>query len=149
MMKFVVRHVFAAFCLAAVESCAQAQTGTIRGFVTDAADGQALQGVNVGAMDATGNLRGSVTDDDGFFIIIRLPAGRYILRASYIGYQTAADTLVLAPGGTERLALALVQGIALEELVVEVEREGGAILAAGLQTVRPRDVDLVPAPMCP
>ena len=97
-------------------------------------------------MDATGNLRGSVTDDDGFFIIIRLPAGRYILRASYIGYKTAADTLVLAPGGTDRLALALVQGIALEELVVQVEREGGATVAAGLQTVRPRDVDLVPAP---
>ncbi len=123
-----------------------AQTGTVRGFITDSSDGQALQGVNVGVIDPTGALRGSVTNDDGFFIILRLPAGQYILQVSYIGYETVLDTLLLAPGGTERLAIALRPGVALEELVVEGEREGGATVAAGLQTVRPRDVELVPAP---
>ena len=34
----------------------------------------------------------------------------------------------------------------MQELVVEGDREGGATISAGLQTVRPRDVDLVPAP---
>ncbi len=136
----------ALIALVLAAASASAQTGTIRGFVTDASDGQALQGVNVGVLDVSGSLRGSITDDDGFFIILRLPAGRYILRASYIGYESAVDTLDLAPGDTERLSLALVPGIALEELVVESEREGGAMVAAGLQTVRPRDVELVPAP---
>ena len=129
-----------------IVNLAMGQTGTVRGFITDATDGQALQGVNVGVMDPTGALRGSVTDDDGFFIILRLPPGQYILQASYIGYEPATDTLLLAPGGTERLAIALVPGVALQELVVEGERAGGATVGAGLQTVRPRDIELVPAP---
>ena len=64
---------------------AQAQMATVQGFVTDASDGQALQGVNVAVIDAMGDLRGGVTNDDGFFIIIRLHPGRYILRVSYVG----------------------------------------------------------------
>ncbi len=123
-----------------------AQTATVRGFITDAQDGQALQGVNVAAIDVAGNLRGSVTNDDGFFIIVRLPAGRYVLRVSYIGYETVRDTINLEPDGTERMAISLTPGVALDELVVEGEAEGGATVIAGLQTVRPRDVDLVPTP---
>lgn len=125
---------------------AYGQTATIRGFITDATDGQALQGVNVAVTDVSGNLRGSVADDDGFFIITRLQAGRWYLRATFIGYEAWRDTLDLAPNATARLSIALSPGMEMEELVVESEREGGATVAAGMQTVRPRDVDLVPAP---
>ena len=37
-------------------------------------------------------------------------------------------------------------GVEMETLVIEGEREGGAMVAAGVQTVRPADVDLVPTP---
>ena len=72
------------FCIPKTE----AQTATVRGFVTDASDGQALQGVNVALRDVTGNLRGDIADDDGFFIVVRLQPGRWFLRASFIGYET-------------------------------------------------------------
>ena len=89
-----------------------AQTASVRGFITDASDGQPLQGVNVALEDAAGALRGAVTDDDGFFIIIRLAPGRYTLRASFIGYETARDTLNLEPGGTiTRTPLSAVAGL--------------------------------------
>ncbi len=136
----------AAILLALPLAEAHAQKATVRGFITDASDGQALQGVNVGITDATGNLRGSVTNDDGFFIIIRLAPGQYTLQASFIGFETALDSLSLEPGGTVHLAIALEPGLALEEVVIEAERDGGAMVTAGLQTVRPRDVDLVPTP---
>ncbi len=124
---------------------AQAQDATVRGFVTDAADGQPLQGVNVAVMDQTGALRGNVTDDDGFFIVVRLAHGQYTIRASYIGYLTVVDTLILEPGSTHRMRISLEPSVELGgEVVVEAEREGGAMVAAGLQTVRPRDIDLVP-----
>ena len=123
----------------------RAQTASVRGFVTDAGDGQPLQGVNVAVEDAAGALRGAVTDDDGFFIIIRLAPGRYTLRASFIGYETARDTLDLEPGDTITRTLIMQPGeAALDEVVVEADREGGATVAAGLQTVRPKDIDLVP-----
>ena len=108
-------------------------------------DGQPLQGVNVALIDLSGELRGGVTDDDGFFIVVRLQPGQYTLRASYIGYTTILDTLILEPNASERLTLRLQPSEELsDELVVSAEREGGATIAAGLQTVRPRDIELVP-----
>jgi len=124
-----------------------AQTASVRGFIIDESDGQPLQGVNVGLEDATGALRGAVTDDDGFFIVIRLAPGRYVLRASFIGYETTRDTLNLEPGGTITRRLIMRPGeAALGEVVVEADREGGATVSAGLQTVRPKDIDLIPTP---
>ncbi|MYG44013.1 MAG: TonB-dependent receptor [Rhodothermaceae bacterium] len=133
---------FFLFCVPQVS----AQTASVRGFVTDASDGQALQGVNIALRDATGNLRGGSTDDDGFFIVVRLQPGRWFLQASFIGYETFADTLDLTEDRTERLSISLRPGVELDAVVVEGEREGGAMVAAGVQTVRPADVDLVPTP---
>ena len=122
------------------------QTATVRGFVTDASDGQSLQGVNIAVRDNSGNLRGNVANDDGFFIITRLQPGRWYLRATFIGYETWLDTLDLAPDMTARLSIALSPGMEMQEVVVEAERESGVTIAAGTQTVRPRDVNLVPTP---
>ena len=124
---------------------AGAQDATVRGFITDASDGQPLQGVNVAVIDQTGILRGDVTDDDGFFIVVRLAPGQYTLRASFIGYVTVTDTLVLEPDDTHRVRFSMEPGIEMgEEILIEADREGGATAAAGLQTVRPRDIDMVP-----
>ncbi len=135
-------------CLLLISLCAvsaEAQDATVRGFITDATDGQPLQGVNVAVIDQTGALRGNVTDDDGFFIVVRLAHGQYTFRASYIGYMTVVDTLVLEPGSTHRMRISLEPSVEFGgEVLVEAEREGGATVAAGLQTVRPRDIDLVP-----
>ncbi len=122
----------------------QAQTSSVRGFVTDASDGQPLQGVNIALRDVSGNLRGGVADDDGFFIVVRLQPGQWFLQASFIGYETYGDTLFLSDDQTYRLSIALRPGVEMEAMVVEGEREGGSMVAAGMQTVRPADVDLVP-----
>ena len=128
-----------------VAVAASAQSATVRGFITDASDGQPLLGVNVAVIDQTNSLRGSVTDDDGFFIVVRLAPGQYTLRASFIGYSTVLDTLVLEPDDTYRANFSMepIETVG-GEVVVEAEREGGATVTAGLQTVRPRDIELVP-----
>ncbi len=124
---------------------AQAQDASVRGLITDVADGQPLQGVNVALLDRDGTLRGNVTNDDGLFIVVRLLPGEYVLRASYIGYQTFVDTLQLGPGASHRMRIVMATSTAIgDELLVVAEREGGATVTAGIQTVRPRDIDLVP-----
>ncbi len=134
--------------LMAYAAPAWGQSATLRGFIKDAADGQPLLGVNV-ALTGGGELYGNATDTDGFFIISRLPPGRYAVRVTYIGYEGYADTLDLAPGQflTYNLELSGSQA-ELGEVVVESEREtaGAASVTAGLQTVRPEDIKLVPAP---
>ncbi len=124
------------------------QGAQVRGFVSDAANGEALVPVNIILEDERGDLRGAATDNDGIYSITPIPAGRYIFRASFIGYRPYVDTLQLRAG--QRITLNFVpeeNAAVLEEVVVEGELETGAAnVTAGLQIVRPQDIEVIPAP---
>ncbi len=133
-------------------SAAAAQTATVRGFVTDEADGQPLIGANVSlqalsAQGAPGAVRGAATDTDGFYAVVGLEPGRYALRVSSVGYEALVDTLAL-PSGVRALDVALAAAAAeLAGATVEGDREASAAnLDAGLQRIRPVDVRSVPSP---
>ena len=127
-------------------SVAQAQTASVRGFVTDASNGEALQGVNV--VVETPAPFGAATDSDGLYVVAGLTPGRYVLRASFIGFRTYVDTLQLAQRDVRTLNIALEPSEEeLGEVVVEAEQEGQAAnLTAGLQTIQPYDIEQVPGP---
>lgn len=59
--------------------------GKISGTITDRETGDALPGANV---FIDGTTLGAATDVEGRFIILNVPVGTYIVRASFIGYQT-------------------------------------------------------------
>ncbi len=125
---------------------AQAQRAALRGFVTDEASGQRIPGVNVALQDADGALYGAATDLDGFYTVAGLVPGRYVLRVSFIGYQTVTDTLDLEPG-VRQLDVSLVEATAqLGEAVVSERTSGAANVTAGLQRIRIEDVRSVPSP---
>lgn len=125
---------------------ALAQTGTVRGFITDVASGQPLIGVNVLATNTDGEGRGAATNVDGLYTIADLPVGTYVLRVTYVGYQTIRDTVRVAEG-TELRSYELVEGTELGDVSVTAERPGGAAdVTAGLQRIQPQDIELVPAP---
>lgn len=141
--------VAAAFMLVFIfSSHSFAQTATIRGFVTDAANGEALQGVNMVLDNGEGGFYGTVTDNDGIYTLSRVPPGRFVFYASFIGYQTYQDTLLLRAGTIESINIKLaLTDTELGEVYVEAESYGGsARVTAGLQSVRPQDIELVPAP---
>lgn len=66
---------------------ALAQSGKLRGQITDQETGEALVGANV---IVVGTSYGAATDVNGEYIILNLVAGTYEVRASYIGYQAKA-----------------------------------------------------------
>jgi len=125
-----------------------AQPASVNGFVTDAANGALLELVNLSLQDDEGALYGAVTNRDGLYLIPRLTPGRYRFKASFIGYETYTDTLTLAAGERRILNVALTGAEAtLGEVLVEAEAASGATrVTAGRQTIRPRDIELVPAP---
>lgn len=126
----------------------RAQSGTVRGFVTDRADGLALPGATV-LLEPLGGGRsyGSATDSDGLYVVARLPSGRYRLRVSYVGYALHQDTVDVRADGVLRHDVALRPSDAtLDELVVEGERPREAEYEAGLRRVDPADVERVPVP---
>ena len=143
-----IRHVLLLLTLSAWTGTAIGQTASIRGFVTDADDREPLVGVNVVLESDTGGLRGGVTDGDGIYNLTRIPAGTYVLRFSFVGYTAWSDTLVFRTGQRLNLNIALrASSEMMEEAIVEAESETGAArITAGLQTVSPRDMDLLPTP---
>ncbi len=61
-----------------------AQTGKIRGKVTDRETGDALPGANVVVV---GTSLGAATDVSGEYVILNVPVGTYAVKAAYIGYR--------------------------------------------------------------
>ncbi len=134
--------------LACVTPRADAQTAALRGFVTDLADGEALPGVNVVVEDAAGETQGAATDINGLYYLPTLPPGRYTLRATFLGYAPYVDSLALEPGEVRQLDIELNTGdVELDAVTVESERTSGAAnVTAGLQSIRPEDIELIPTP---
>lgn len=126
---------------------ARAQTGVLRGFVSDEADGTPLIGANVVLESSTGRVTGSATDTDGVYAISGLQAGRYALRATFLGYQPFTDTLLIEPGVRSYNIELTPDESELGEVLVESERTSGAAnVTAGLQRIRAEDIELVPTP---
>jgi len=132
-----------------VLTAAPASAQTLRGFARDAEDGLALVGVNIALNDGAGGLYGNASNLDGFYTVSRFPAGTYTVTASYLGYRTHIDTLTFAVDEVITYNVELEpQSETLDEVVVEAESEtaGAAAVAAGLQTILPRDIENIPTP---
>jgi Carboxypeptidase regulatory-like domain/TonB-dependent Receptor Plug Domain len=72
------------FLLLLLPAMALAQSGKLRGQITDQETGEALVGANI---IIVGTSYGAATDVNGEYIILNLIAGAYEVKASYIGYQ--------------------------------------------------------------
>ena len=77
---------------------ASAQTGLVRGTISDAITGEALiqAAVIYGAGDSS---MGVLTDFDGFYTI-ELTPGKYSLRVSYVGYEPMVKEVNVAVSST-------------------------------------------------
>ena len=112
------------FIMGMVSSASYGQTGDIKGVVTDL-DGKPLPSVNVILLGTT---IGSATDENGEYLIQRVPVGSYRVRASMLGYERQSLDIVLESGQTaillfELRAISLTSG----ELVVTASRRSQLI----------------------
>ena len=100
----------------ALPGAAQAQTGTITGTVTDAASTRAMGSVQV---HVVGTGLGTLTRDNGRYIILNVPAGIHTVRAVSIGYGQTDVEVTVSGGGTAQQDFALrAQALGLDEIVV-------------------------------
>ncbi|MDZ4700757.1 MAG: TonB-dependent receptor [Rhodothermales bacterium] len=139
---------FALFILACFIPTAIAQPSVVRGFVTDAATEQSLQGATVVLRNDAGAFFGVATDGDGYFILNRIPAGDYAFQVSFIGFVPHETALTLGAGEARRITIALAARQAeLGELLVEAEVETGvSTVTAGLESIAPAQIERVPMP---
>ena len=100
-------------------------TGSITGTVVDAKDKLPLVGA---VIQIVGSSRGSVSDDNGEYLIINVDVGTYELEASYIGYSSQKQSGVRVSVDTKtkvnfELAVAGNE-IKTDVIVIQAERKG-------------------------
>ncbi|MFU8859746.1 MAG: SusC/RagA family TonB-linked outer membrane protein [Cyclonatronaceae bacterium] len=122
---------------------ALAQSGVLRGVVTDAETGESVPGANVLIADLG---RGASSDIDGNYRIENLPAGNHVVTVSFLGYRTFRETVAITAGQTTVLNLSLQIGtIGLDELIVSgyavtTKRE----VTGSISSVRAQEIQDVP-----
>lgn len=107
----------------------RAQTGRIRGIITDAKTNEPLIGASV-LVEGTTN--GAAADLDGNYVIQNVSAGTYVLRASYVAYRPLIIENVVVENGNETVLNFAMEtdDVSLEEVVVvaTVRKESERIL---------------------
>lgn len=111
------RSLPSALALAAITAAAlSAQTGTLAGKVTDAANQQPLADVRVTVI---GTALSTQTNAEGDYRLTNLRSGRLTIQVFRLGYRTGGDTVRIVAGQTATLNIRLSQSlVTLSELVI-------------------------------
>jgi len=97
------------------------QSGKIRGVITDAETGEPLMGANVLVQ---GTMLGTATDEDGEYMILNVPVGRYDIVATYMGYQKVTIENIIVTNGLSTYRDVEMPKVVLEgqEVVIVAEK---------------------------
>ena len=108
-------------CLFLLPLGLMAQTGKIAGKVVDRETGEPLIGANV---IIVGTSLGDATDLDGNFVILNVPIGKHVLKASYVGYKdiTIKNVLVSSNRTTDVNFRLPSEAFKVEEVVIVRKR---------------------------
>lgn len=110
-------------------AAADAQVGTVRGTVTDAASGQSIPDALV---EVEGTRLSVSVDRDGGFRITNVPAGDQVLVARRLGYAPSRRSVTIGAGAEIQVDFELrVAAIQLEQMVVTGTAGGAQIRTIG------------------
>ncbi len=105
-----------------------AQTGTVRGQVTDKESDEGILFANVvlvNAKDST-QMMGMPSSDSGSFVFRRVPAGRYFVQAAVLGYHRANSEVFSIDGAHRQIDLGKIgmtsSTVQLEKVVIRAKR---------------------------
>lgn len=98
-----------------------AQSGTLSGRVIDEANLPLA-----GATLVIDGVKGSITDENGNYSFLNLPAGSHTLNVSFIGYNNLTEEVEIVDGKTTVLDIQLNPGLDLQEIVVTSQLRGQA-----------------------
>ncbi|MFW6201183.1 MAG: TonB-dependent receptor plug domain-containing protein [Gemmatimonadota bacterium] len=133
-----------ALALTLARPAAAQETGTIRGTVTVAGVDRPLNGAQV-FVEGTG--LGTLTNEDGVFLLPSVPVGEVTVQVEMLGYSAAERTVVVRSGETVAVDFELDRSaIQLEEVVVtgrgrQVERRQ---LGTTVDVMDEADIELAP-----
>ncbi len=131
--------------LCACFSAGGLQAQSLYGRILDAETRTTLPGATVLILQDGVRITGQITDGSGAFRFSRLPAGRYALESSFVGYEVRRDSVEVPASGPLELTLHPARTM-LEEIVVASQRGDTDRYAAGLEVIKPSDLARIPMP---
>ncbi|MBT3611361.1 MAG: TonB-dependent receptor plug domain-containing protein [Flavobacteriales bacterium] len=113
------RKIYLIATLVLISSFAMAQTGTLKGVVTDAMSGEPVPFANI-VVEKNGNQSGGTTTDfDGNYTIKPVEPGAYTVKATFVGYGTVEVTGVIVSANKITFQdVKLQEGIAIGEVKI-------------------------------
>lgn len=121
-----------------------AQTGNIKGFVYDKETGEACIYANVYLENTN---FGAATDMNGYFNINKVPAGKYKMVISFVGYDTLRTEINLKKGQiySDKFYLKP-SSVVLEEAVISAEqREKASQVRTSITKIKPKEIRRLPS----
>ncbi|NGP87871.1 SusC/RagA family TonB-linked outer membrane protein [Fodinibius halophilus] len=120
-----------------------AQTGTLKGTVTDAKTGDTVPAANVLLLKIN---KGTATDVDGNYSISNIPAGSYTLRITFVGYKTYSKEVTISPNETlVHDAVLETDAVGLDEVVVTgYTEQSRKRLTGSITTVQADELESIP-----
>ncbi|HEK22396.1 MAG TPA: TonB-dependent receptor [Bacteroidetes bacterium] len=100
--------------------------GTLKGRIVEFESSQPLPGATVYIIETK---KGMQTNADGYYLFNNLPAGKYTLQVSFIGYNTAKLPVEVKPGKEETFDVKLQGSNSLSEVVVSGVKKSRAPVA--------------------
>jgi hypothetical protein len=112
--------VFVCFGILRAQNSKVPQMQNLRGTVIDADTKSPLIGVSVVTKNTEETI-GTISDENGNFLLENLPIGRIVIEASFTGYQSEVlNNILLVPGKETMLVIELIENsIKLDEIVVK------------------------------
>lgn len=119
------------------------QTGTIRGFVYEAASGEPVIFTNVYLYKTT---IGAATDINGYFAITKVPPGSYTLMVTYMGFDTVRVPLTIKADELISKKLYMNKSaFQLEEISISAARQDKkSETQTSIIKITPREIDQIP-----
>jgi outer membrane receptor protein involved in Fe transport len=113
------RKIYLIAILALTSSFAMAQSGSLKGVITDAMSGEPVPFANI-VIEKNGNQSGGTTTDfDGNYTIKPVEPGTYTIKATFVGYGTVEVTGVIVSSNKITFQdVKLQQGVAIGEVII-------------------------------
>lgn len=132
------------FLLFTITTASIAQTGTVRGFIYEEATGEPIIFTNA---YLEGTDMGASTDVNGYFIISKIPAGDYILKVTYLGYDTLRESITVEPDKIINKKLFLKAG-SIQMNTVEIsgeKQEAQTNVQMSVVKATPKQIKMIPS----
>ena len=97
-----------------------AQTGQLKGTISDAQENNPLPGINIGV---SGTTLGAATDTNGNFLIDNIPVGSHIIKITAVGYEREERDITIQEGKTTTINVTLKRDVlGINEVVISATR---------------------------